>query len=373
MDRILQVVGGMNRAGAETMLMNAYRAIDRTKLQFDFLVYSEKKQDYEDEIYSLGGRVIRILGGNPLNYVRKIDRVISEYGPYTAVHAHMLHNNAFAMIAAKRYKGVLRISHSHNTKNRTESGVIINIYEILTKRIIQKESQIWLACGREAGEYLFGKKFNIRGKVVNNGVDLSVYNHRSERCEDIVNEFSLGNKLVIGNIARLTEVKNHKFMIEIANHMKKMKIPFKMLLVGQGELKEELQQMINNNGLNDEVVLTGVRSDIPDLLQVFDVFIMPSLFEGNPVTLVEAQASGLPCVISDVITDKIDMGLGLMYKCSLDDTVEKWIEEIIKARNNRCYDYEKIRECFQVKKYDSKTMADELEQIYQGKEGYNGE
>lgn len=365
MERVLQVIGGMNRAGAETMLMNVYRLLDKTKLQFDFLVYSKIKQDYEDEICALGGRVIHITGCNPFNFIAKIDAVIKDYGPYIAVHAHTLHNSAFAMKAARRHPSVVRMVHSHNTRNVVISSGVKRIYESITKQIIRKEAQVWLACGEEAGEYLFGKEFATKGIVINNGVDLTKYADHKDTCDELVKKYDLDDKLVIGSIARLTEVKNHKFMLKVARYLKENNVNFKMLFVGQGELKGELQRKIKELELSNEVVLTGVRSDVPELLRVFDVFFMPSIFEGNPVTLIEAQASGLPCVISEVITDKIDLGLGLIHKLSLEkDSIDSWSECLIDSKNSRLNDTETIREVFKQHEYDAESTMLKLVELY---------
>lgn len=364
MDRVLQVIGGMNRAGAETMIMNTYRAIDRKKIQFDFLVYSDKKQDYEDEILSLGGRVIRVSVKNPLEYISKIDDVINKYGPYIAIHAHTLHNNAFAMLAAKKHKGVVRISHSHNTQNQVNVSFAKKVYESLTKKIIQKESQVWLACGEEAGLYLFGERFREHGHVVNNGINLSLYDHRNPECENVRKEFKLDADIIIGNIGRLTEVKNHSFMLKIAEKLKERNLNFKMVFIGQGELKDQIKEEIRKMDLEDVVIMTGVRSDIADFLQIFDVFLMPSIFEGNPVTLIEAQASGVSCVVSESITDKIDLGLGLINKASLSQSIDFWCDLIVQAASHRVDDYGKIKKIFQSKKYDSLSIANQLTNIY---------
>lgn len=366
MDRVLQVIGGMNRAGAETMIMNVYRILDRQKIQFDFLVYSDHKQEYEEEIVSLGGRVIHINDYNLLNFTSKIETVIKTYGPYIAIHAHTLHNIAFAMMAGKRQKNVLRIAHSHSTRNVIASGILKKIYENLTRRVIKKEAQVWLACGEEAGEYLFGKDFIRKGIIINNGVDLTIYTGQNDKCHMLQKEFETENKLVIGSIARLTELKNHKFMIEVAKCLKEQNVKFKMLLVGQGELKEKLQQLIVENDVENEVILTGVRSDVPDLLKLFDVFFMPSLFEGNPVTLIEAQASGLPCVVSDRITDKIDLRIGLIHKLSLEtDSIDSWAKKLISQKNKRLTDDSIILETFKKNEYDVKSTMLKLVRIYQ--------
>ncbi len=366
MERVLQVTGGMNRAGAETMLMNAYRKIDRNKLQFDFLVYTDKKQDFEDEILELGGRVIHITGCKFYNYIIKINEVINKYGPYIAVHAHNLHNNAFIMLAAKKHKEILRISHSHNTTYGISNTLLTKFYIWITKKIIKKYSQVWCACGEEAGEYLFGKEFKKRGIVINNGIDLSEYNHRSVECEKIVQKYNLKDNLVIGAIGRLMKVKNQSFMIKIAKKLKDMDIKFKMLIVGEGVMRVELENEIDRLNLNEDVLLLGLRSDISNLLQIFDVFIMPSYFEGNPVALVEAQASGLPCVVSDTITDKMDMGLELITRCSLNDNIDYWCDKLINSKCKRINDYKIIEEAFKKNLYDSISTARILYNIYKG-------
>lgn len=365
MDRVLQVIGGMNRAGAETMIMNVYRLLDKTKLQFDFLVYSKEKQDYEGEICAMGGRVIHISDCNLFNYTSKIDAVIRKYGPYIAVHAHTLHNSAFAMKAAKRYPSVVRMVHSHNTRNVVISSGVKRIYESITKQMIRKDAQVWLACGEEAGKYLFGEEFEKKGLVIHNGVDLTKYAERKDACDELIKRYDLDGKLVIGSVARLTEVKNHIFMLETAKYLKEHSVSFKMLFVGQGDLKGSLQKKIDELGLSNEVILTGVRSDVPELLKVFDVFFMPSLFEGNPVTLIEAQASGLPCVISDIITDKIDLGLGLIHKLSLErDSAKAWAECLIGCKNSRLNDAEAIRKAFKQHEYDAESTMLKLTALY---------
>lgn len=370
MQRILQVVGGMNRAGAETFLMNVYRELDRNKIQFDFLVYTDKKQDYEEEIISLGGRVIHMpcsSGFGMLKSVKKIKNILREFGPYTAVHAHTLHNSAFAMLACKTFPNIKKIVHSHSTHNTVKTNVIKCLYEKWTMKVIRKHAQEWLACGEEAGAYLFGKQFVDKGLVVNNGVDVKKYFLATGLSTEETRKLGIDEEtLVIGNVARLQPVKNHDFMLNVAKRLHEKNINFKMLFVGQGELEEPIQAKIELFGLQGQVILLGLREDIPSLLKTMDVFLMPSLFEGNPVTLVEAQASGLPCVISDTITEQMDMGLDLMTRCDLDADLDEWINALLLAKNKRNYSFEQVEKALQTKGYEVHGTVEKLMCIYEG-------
>lgn len=204
-------------------------------------------------------------------------------------------------------------------------------------------SQKWLACGELAGYYLFGKAFVKRGKIINNSVDSKRFAEVNfDAVSAIREQYGLKEKLVIGNIGRLELVKNHAWQIEIAKVLKAQNVDFKMLFIGRGSLDNELCETIKKNGLQEQVLLLGVRSDIPELLHAMDVFLMPSYFEGNPVTLVESQAAGTPCVIADHITDEIDLHIGLCSRCSLNDNATVWAHECMEAKNKRIDDFDII-------------------------------
>lgn len=369
MERILQVMGGMNRRGAETFIMNVYRKIDHSKLQFDFLVYDKARQDYEDEIESLGGRVIHMpchAGLKAALSVGLFRKIIRKYGPYRAVHIQTLLNSVWPLIAVKsEAPETLRIVHSHNTGNTVSSGFIKRIYERFARMMIRRDTQIILACGQEAGEYLFGDRFRQQGLVVNNGIDLDYHIAKDYNAvKAIRREFGLEGSLVIGSVARFNPVKNHVRMINIASELRKLGIGFKMLFVGNGSDEKMLREKVNDAGLSDSIIFTGLRSDIRDLMATFDVFLMTSHFEGNPVTLVEAQAAGTPCVISDIITDSVDMGLGLISKCSLEFSDEIWAKTILRASAVRQEDTAEIRRQFTVHGYDSEAAARQLTNLY---------
>lgn len=368
MKRVLQIIGGLNRAGAETMLMNLYRVMDKSNMQFDFLIYTDKKQDYEDEIQNLGGRIIRIsVHGitSHLQYIYKIRKVIQEYGPYVAIHIHTLHNGAFALLAAKPFNNIVKVMHSHCTQNGN-NGIFFNIYERVTLNIIRKYSDKCIACGSAAGKYLFGERFEKEGIILKNGILASEYvKDYSNEFVRLRKEFSISKEdLIIGCIGRLENVKNHIFVLDIASVLRDQGIPFKILIVGEGSLMRSLEQRIKEYGLEKKVVLTGMRTDIPVLLQLMNIFLMPSLYEGLPVTLVEAQAAGRVCLASDAITDEVDLEINLMHFMSLEDSAEAWAKKICELAEVRRNDKENIAKEICARGYDSKQNTDLLYKIY---------
>lgn len=335
MKRILHIMGGMNRAGAESMIMTIYRAIDKTKFQFDFLVYSKDHQDFEDEILSLGGRVIHNPScGSGFKSITNIRKVLKQYGPYCAIHAATLHNSAFALLSTIGIKQCRRIVHSHNTCNTLNPNPIKRIYNAITKLIIRKLADEYIACGLEAGYYLFGQRiFDQKGIVLNNSVDIESFFHtNSQSVESLKKSFGITDQIVIGSVARLNEVKNHKKMLSIASELNRRNINFSMIFVGKGELATQLKEETKERGLTGNIIFTGVRNDINHLMHLFDVFLMPSHFEGNPVTLIESQIACLPAVISDNITDKIDLGLKLIHRLPISASDSEWADMIASVK-----------------------------------------
>lgn len=332
MIRVLHIVGKMDRAGAETMLMNLYRHIDRTQVQFDFITFTTDQGDYDDEILALGGRIYPILANNSIERMFKLTNFLKQHSEYRILHAHMLLNNAFHLLAAKKAGIPHRISHSHNTSNG-KSGTIANLYEKFAIYLNKNLSTKKIACGKEAAEYLFNTSENVW--LLNNAIDLQLYN-----------EISLSNKnswkavksdlrgLKIIQVGRLNKVKNHDFSLEIAKRLKEQGVNFTFFIVGQGPLEGSIRKNIQDYGLEKNVFLLGVRSDVPQLMAGSDVMLMPSLHEGFPVVLVESQAIGLKSIISSSISDEVDLGVNLIEFKDLNN-IDEWILEI---KNLQCKD-----------------------------------
>lgn len=336
--RVLHVVSSMNRGGAETMLMNLYRHIDREKLQFDFVCHTMDKCDFEDEIYKLGGKIYRIksLGNSGVfSYISNLRTVIKENGPYLAIHSHTDMQAGIANIAAIGTGIPIRICHSHNTNWGHPVNIRNSVLYKLLKLIGRITATDFVACGIEAGEFFFGVKAvkHNKVKILNNGIDVEKFIHVNDAlCNKLEKEFKIKeNDLIIGHIGRFYEQKNHKFIIDIARCMKENNLNFKFILVGKGPLLESIKEKVYDMDLSENVIFLGVRTDIDVLLNLFDVLIFPSLYEGLPLTLIEAQAAGLPSVISDNITDELDLGLNLIHRLSLDDPLNIWINKLQKV------------------------------------------
>ncbi|WP_171503709.1 glycosyltransferase [Acinetobacter haemolyticus] len=359
--RVLHIIGKMDRAGAETMLMNLYRHIDRTQVQFDFITFTPDKGDYDDEILALGGRIYPILAKNPIERMLKLTAFLKEHSEYQIVHAHMLLNNAFHLLAAKKAGIPHRISHSHNTSNG-KSGTIANLYEKFAIFLNKSLSTKKIACGKEAAEYLFNTSENVW--LLNNAIDLQLYN-----------EISLNNKnswkavksdlrgLKIIQVGRLNEVKNHDFSLEIAKRLKEQGVDFTFFIVGQGPLEGSIRKNIQDYGLEKNVFLLGVRSDVPQLMAGSDIMLMPSLHEGFPVVLVESQAVGLLSLISDRVAPEVDLDLDLVNFLSLDN-IDTWVEAL-KNQKGKSVAQSKIYTCLQASGFDVKKNAIDLLNFYQ--------
>lgn len=317
--RVLHVTGTMNRGGAETMLMTLYRAVDRTRLQFDFLEFSEGVSDYAPEIEMLGGRIYKMAWSqNPLcvrHTVSSLTKVLREAGPFAAVHSHVLLANGLVLAGARRAGVQCRISHSHNTSDGSD-GVVAAGYRTLARSLIRRNATVLAGCSEEAGRFLNGgQEFSDGGIVIPNAVDTSRF---APLAEDKRTERRMGlgisdDCLILASVARLEAVKNHDFLLEVATELKSRRVDFRMLWIGTGSLSRELHTDVHRRRLDSHITMMGLREDVSSILQICDAVLMPSLYEGIPVALIEAQASGVPCFVSDRISREVDLGLGLCH------------------------------------------------------------
>ncbi|MGG2092740.1 glycosyltransferase family 1 protein [Bacillus sp. S13(2024)] len=368
--RVLQVAGEMRCGGAETMIMNIYRNMDRNHIQFDFVSFSRVKGHFDDEIKRLGGRIFYIPSPKETGVVQfcyNLMKVIKKQGPFHVVHAHTLYNIGLVLLATRIAGVKCRIAHSHSTKATINSNLLRNIYNIVMKKLIHLNATHYLACGVDAGCFLYGESlFNKKGVVLSNAIDVAEYrNDHNSNILAIRNELKLRPEtLVIGQVGTLNAIKNHKFSISVGRRLQEKGVDFKMIFVGDGELRDELRKNAKSAGIDKNIIFLGIRSDIPRLMGVFDLLIMPSIFEGLPVTLIEAQAAGIPCVVSDVITIEADLGLGLLKYISLNDDIDKWIHAIHSQRKLKTVDMEQIAAVFKQKGYDINRSIERLMLMY---------
>lgn len=328
MIRVLHVVTHMNRGGLETMIMNYYRNIDRTKVQFDFLVHRDYKCDYDDEIEKLGGKIYRLPLLNPFSfdYRKKLNNFFKTHTEYEIVHVHQDCLSSIILKSAYKNKVKVRIAHSHCTNQDKNLKYIIKLFYRL---FIPKYATQLFACGKDAGEWMFrGADFQI----INNAIDVEKYTYNTNSREKIRKEFNIGNnEFVIGHIGRFSPVKNHTFILDVFAEIVK-NIDAKLMLVGGGDLKDFIKEKSVKLGIADKVIFTGVRPDVPDLSQAMDVFLFPSLYEGLPVTLLETQASGLPCILSENIPKQSIISEKLVQQLSLNDPIKDWSNAVINCK-----------------------------------------
>lgn len=355
--RILQVVTIMNRGGLETMLMNVYRQIDRQQMQFDFLVHRMERGHYDDEIEEMGGRIYRlppIRPGSYRMYFRRLHQFFAVHPEYRIVHSHINENSGFVLGAAKRAGVPCRIAHSH----LSDLGLDVKLpFRLYARYVMRGQPSHYFACSHQAGRWLFGEAHPVT--VLPNAVDVEQFRCNPSVRREVREELGAGERLVIGHIGRFNKQKNHHFLLEIF-HALYQKHPESMLvLAGDGPLRPVIEKKVRKFGLESHVAFLGVRKDVSRLMQGFDVFLFPSLFEGLPVVMVEAQAAGLRCIVADTITREADVS-GRVEFYSLRQSAEAWADRILSGSFERRDASEELSS----KGYDIKKMSRWLTEFY---------
>ena len=361
--RVLHVIGHMDRGGAETMIMNIYRHIDRTRVQFDFVENSPNRAAYDDEILSLGGRIYRCphyIGKNHFTYQRWWDHFFRDHGSdYAIVHGHLGSTAAIYLSAAKKH-GIFTIAHSHNTNGKGFRDKVYQAYAYPTRKI----ADFFFACSLDAGRDRFGKSITentAKFCVLNNAIDAEAFSYDVEKRRRIRTQFGLEDSVVFGHIGRFFEQKNHAFLIDIFSEISKQCENAKLMLVGDGELKEQISRKVLDKGLKDKVIFTGVQEDVVPFYQAMDVFLFPSLYEGLGMVAVEAQATGLPCIISDKVSRECILVDELVSVCSLEDEPSVWAKCAISHIPANRHDYTDI---ITAKGYNVRQTAKWLADFY---------
>ncbi|MDD1425231.1 glycosyltransferase family 1 protein [Dolichospermum sp. ST_sed9] len=337
--RILHVVGGMNRAGTETWLMHVLRNIDRDRVLMDFLVHTTEPCAYDDEIRSLGSKIIPCLEpSNPWLYAANFQRILRKNGPYDIVHSHVHFFSGYVLRLAKQARVPVRIAHIHTDSSLLEAKAKWKrrLYLAVMERWINSYTTAGLACSRKAATALLGSSWekDPRWQLLYCGIDLKPFQNISDLI-DVRTEFCIPeDAFVIGHVGRFEHPKNHQFLLEIIAEVVKSESNIRLLLIGDGSLRLAIEQKANQMGLTDYVIFAGVRPDLPRLmLGAMDMFLFPSLYEGLGLVLIEAQAAGLPCIFSDVIPEEVEVVKPLIQRLSLSQPASSWAEVILSARS----------------------------------------
>ncbi|MFD1707992.1 glycosyltransferase family 1 protein [Siminovitchia sediminis] len=358
--RVLHSVVNMNRGGAETFIMNVYRNIDRTKIQFDFLTC--KPGVFDQEIERMGGKVQRIpyiTDVGHYGYVKGLQHFFGE-NDYKVIHSHMDKMSGIVLREANKAGIPFRFAHIHSSGS--EGNILARAYKWYSGKLLLKNATHFLACSKKAAEWIhpIGMKNTT---IIKNGIDSESFTFSENTRKEVRKEFGIPHdSLVLGHVGRFSKVKNHQFLIDVFCQLSKKKENAVLFLVGDGPLRNQIEQKVLDLNVGHKVVFAGLRSDIHRLLQAFDLFLLPSKHEGLPVSVIEAQGAGLPCLISERISDEVDLNLGLIHYASLSDR-NKWVEEMLRLTAGKLKRVNP-RKAFLNKGYDITSSAGFLEGCY---------
>jgi len=359
--RVAQVIGKWLGGGVESVVMNYYRHIDRSKIQFDFICDDDSTNIPYDEIEKLGGRVILVPPYQKVfKYQKELKRIFKE-NKYKIVHSHINTLSVFSLYAAKCAKVPVRIAHSHSTTNKKEWK------KNLLKQVLRPFSKVYatnyMCCSELAGRWLFGNKEYDKGNVylLNNAIDLDKFKYDEKIRKQKRKELNINDStLVIGHIGRFVTVKNHSFLIDVFNDLHKQNNNSILLLAGQGSLMDEMKKKSSKLGLKDSVIFLGQRTDVNELYQAMDVFVLPSLYEGLGMVLIEAQCAGLPCIASTEVPEIVKISNNIIFE-KLSENAFQWSKDILELANNKRIDCSNNVQKFN---YDIKKETLKLENEY---------
>lgn len=333
--RILQVLDQISEnSGVSSVVMNYYDHLSDREIVFDFMIYEPIDPDTKGKMEKCGSKIYMMpkpSGRQIFKYKKSLEKFFEEHGKeYPILHGHIPNAAIFYLRAAKKYGVPVRILHSHNA--RGADGIYKKVRNYFLNHLGIRAANRYFACSYCAADYLFGKRNREQVTLLPNAVDLEKYRFNEEKRKKMREEYQVGDRLVIGHVGRFAEQKNHAFIIEIAKELKKQSRDFVMLLVGDGDLRPQIQQKIKEEQIEDNFIFVGGVKNVEDYLQMMDVFILPSLYEGLPVVGVEAQANGLPCIFSDQITREVELTKDVYFVPLM---AELWIQKLEELRGTQ--------------------------------------
>ena len=362
--RVLHILHSMNRGGAENALMNYYRHIDREKVQFDFMLTAQHETLFECEIRCLGGKIFRVSPltmGNPFPYINDVISFFRGHPEYKIVHSHTSSKSAIPLSIAKLMGVPVRCCHSHSSSS--EGGLHGHVRNFLMP-ILKMVSTDYLSCGNQAAEWLYGKKTFSEGKVLvfKNVIETDKFRYNDNTRQKLRHQYGFdAQTLVLGHTARFNAVKNHLFDLDVLLALKKRGEKVKLLLVGGGELENAIKEKAHSIGLGSDIIFTGIVPNVFDYEQAMDIFLLPSLYEGLPLSIIEAQVAGLPCFTTEGKVSKECSVTDLVTYLPLEAGAEYWAQKIIEVKSKQRTDrYREIRNAG----YDAKTSAEKLQSFY---------
>jgi len=327
--RVLHVFAGLNCGGAENLVMNLYRHIDRAQIQFDFAYYKRFSDYFVREIQEMGGQVYRLpppTFRHFFSFLFRWWRILSKQNTHRIIHGHAQATSIVYLFFARLMRRHT-ILHAHTTHHGYGG-------KGLARRIFQFPARFFahtrLACSQEAGEWLFGKKKAF--SIFSNAIDLDRFRYDPDEAKRQKEQLGMDGKLVIGHVGRFSREKNHAFLLEVFGQFLARNPESVLFLVGDGPLKHPIAERAKEQGLEDHVVFAGFIPDVGRLMMAMDLFVLPSLYEGVPLTLIEAQSSGLPCLVSDAISLDV-IPTSLVHTLSLRENEQVWADKMVEIAN----------------------------------------
>lgn len=373
--RILLLFTVMDRGGAETMVMNYYRHIDRQQIQFDFMVHREQRGAYDDEIESMGGRIYRmppIYPQNFIRYKRMLKEFFDEHDEYQIIHSHMSELGYFAFEEAKRHGVPVRICHAHNAPDFKHENLIQYIKLVPRYYFIRRIRHLttdFFVCSNIAGVWLYGKERQNEFVFMRNAIETEKFLYNVDETNAIRQELGILNQRLICHVGRFNKQKNHSFLIDIFKEIHEIDADSILLLIGDGDLRKEIEDKVNRLNLQDNVRFLGVRGDVPQLLKASDVLLFPSYYEGLSVVLVEAQATGIRCVVTNSLAKETVICTDQMKLVPLQKSAKEWANIVLNEKSdNREHAVEIMKE----KGWDVGVNAKWLQDYYLNSMKRNG-
>ncbi len=358
--RILQVIGSLNIGGSQTMIINLHKAIDRTRIQFDYICDKSDEMELRPIVESLGAKVYVLPAFNGLNLMEVVkawDDFLINHPEYRILHSHVRSYASLYIPIAKKH-GLKTIIHSHSTSNGTG-------FKAFGKKVLQfplrYQADYYFACSKEAGKWLFGNRIVNSSDffIVPNAIDSEKFSYDYQTRLKIRKELHIDNNYVIGTVGRLTKSKNQSFLLDVFAAYKKKNTSSVLLFIGDGELRRQLMEKARRLNISDDVLFVGNKENVQDYYQAMDLFTFPSLWEGLGTVAVEAQCSGLRCVVSTGVPKSVDLGLGLLTFVNV-GSAEEWERSL----TNQAYSRESQRLAVINRGFDIKESAKKLEQFY---------
>ena len=331
--RVLQVFAALDSGGVSNFVMNLYREMNTDQIQFDFALTAGEKSLYDDEVLSRGGRIFYFDPAEKLT--ENLRRVLREEGPFQVVHSHVFFYSGLVLAEAKKARVPVRIAHAHNAHTGESRSVHRIAYERGMQMLIRANATHMLGCSKKACCYVFGDKImkDPRTMVVPDGIDYDRFAFNPEVRKQVRKEYGLDTKFVVGHVGHFNPAKNHKKILSVFAEICRCRDDAALLLVGDGELEQDVRNRVSELGLTDRVVFAGAHRDVERFYQAMDVFLFPSRYEGFGMAMIEAQCSGLSCIASDVVPEETNLR-GHAKFLSLDASTHDWAEEVLSICTN---------------------------------------